>query len=331
MRTNNERGGALLLVLWLSAALGAIALSVATTVRGEAEHASTFADGMRAQYLATGALERAVQWLLWGPGVLDSNNQPKYWNLRRPRMEMTFPSGNAVVELIPESAKLNVNFATREDLLAVVTAVSGDPAKAAQITEAILDWRQPMQNSPLDGFYSGLGPTFRPRRASLEEIEELMSVRGVTPELFYGNFVAGERGQLYPRGGLRDCLSVWGSTTVFDANGASPALLEAIGLSPAAAQQMVARRIAKPFENVNEVRELGVDTRRLKVGLNSMWTMRATARLRRPDGGFSDVIRSASATVKYWPVSGARVNPVHIVRYSEDAWSQFAITPGSVQ
>jgi hypothetical protein len=82
---------------------------------------------------------------------------------------------------------------------------------------------------------------------------------------------------------------------------------------------------------VNEIRELGVDTRRLKVGLNSMWTMRATARLRRPDGGPSDVIRSASATVKYWPVSGARVMPVQIVRYSEDAWSQFAITPGSVQ
>ena len=35
-------------------------------------------------------------------------------------------------------------------------------------------------------------------------------MRGVTPELFYGNFVSDAEGRLYARGGLRDCLSVWG-------------------------------------------------------------------------------------------------------------------------
>lgn len=317
---NRERGGALLLVLWLSAALGAIALSVATTVRGEVDHASTVSDGLRAHYLATGALDRAVQWILWGPEMVNDAGVPKYWNPRRPRMEMTFPSGNAIVELIPESAKLNVNLATPQDLLAVVTAVVGDAGRAREITDGILDWRQGGPGSPFDSFYLGLGPTFRARHASLEEIEELMSVRGVTPELFYGNFVAGPQGELYARGGLRDCLSVWGSTTTFDVNGASPALLEAMGLSAAEAQLIVNRRVAKPFETMTEVQELGVRIGRLRVGqtvgapagrnAGPMWTMRATARLRRPDGTYSDVIRSASATVKYW--SDPRFHPLPV-------------------
>jgi len=48
-----RRGSALLAVLWLSAALGAIAFSLAATVRGEIEHTSTTLDGTRAYYLAT--------------------------------------------------------------------------------------------------------------------------------------------------------------------------------------------------------------------------------------------------------------------------------------
>lgn len=331
MSTNKQRGGALLIVLWLSAALGAIALSVATTVRSEAEHASTVSEGLRAHYLATGALERAVQWLFWGPGVRDAQGNPRFWDPRNPRMAMTFPSGSAIVEMIPETAKLNVNYASPADLLAVVEAVSGDANKAREITEAILHWRQGGSGGPLDAFYSGLGSTFRPRRASLEEIEELLSVRGITPELFYGNYVAGEQGQLYPRGGLRDCLSVWGTTEQVDVNGASPALLEAIGVNRADVQRIVTQRTQRPFLDMNEVLGMGVTNPRLRVGGKSMWTLRATARLRRPDGTPSEVIRSSSATVKLWSDQQRHPTPVQIVRYYEDAWSEFSIKPGVAQ
>jgi general secretion pathway protein K len=246
-------------------------------------------------------------------------------------MVMNFPSGNAIVEMIPETAKLNVNFASAQDLLSVIRAVSGDENKARQITEAILHWRQRGPANPLDSFYLGMGPTFQPRGASLEEIEELLSVRGVTPELFYGNYIAGEQGQLYPRGGLRDCLSVWGSIGPFDVNGASPALLEAIGVNPSDVQRVVAQRTQRPFLDMNEVRGIGVTNPRLRVGGNSMWTLRATARLRRPDGTPSDVLRSASATVKYWSDQLRHPTPVQIVRYYEDAWSEFSIKPGGAQ
>src|SRR5277367_6290696 len=58
--TNGRRGSALLMVMWMSAALAAIAFSLATSVRGETDHTSTSVDDLRTYYIATGAIQRAI-------------------------------------------------------------------------------------------------------------------------------------------------------------------------------------------------------------------------------------------------------------------------------
>ena len=312
-----------------SAALGAIALSVSTTVRSELEHTSSVADGLRAHYLATGSLDRGIQWMLWGAGARNPNGTARFWDRTKPRMFMTYPTGDVVVEMIPETAKLNVNQASEEELLRVVSGLTGDPARAAQVVAGIVDWRGTGSGRmSLDSYYLALGPTFRARHASLEEIEELLFVRGVTPELFYGNYVEDTQGHLSARGGLRDSLSVWGTRSNVDANGASPAVLEAIGMNPTDAGTLVRMRMQKPFETVDDVRKLGLPTTRLQVGVGTMWTMRATARLRRPDGTPSETVRSASAVIKYWDDPRLHPSPVQVLRYYGDAWSEFAAVPG---
>jgi hypothetical protein len=155
----------------------------------------------------------------------------------------------------------------------------------------------------------------------------LLSVRGVTPELFYGNYSAEGQGQLYARGGLRDCFSVWGTSGAVDVNGASPAVLEAIGLTPAEVAQVVRRRTQKPFETGIELQEMRIPLTRLRVGGGSMWTMRATARLRSPNGQPSETVRSAAVVVKYWDDMRGHSAPVQVVRYYGDAWSEFAAAP----
>src|SRR5215471_18731134 len=60
------KGSALLTVLWISAALAAVALSLSNTVRGETERVSTDLDSLRAYYLATGAVEKAMIEMHWG-------------------------------------------------------------------------------------------------------------------------------------------------------------------------------------------------------------------------------------------------------------------------
>jgi general secretion pathway protein K len=331
---NNRRGSALLTVLWLSAALAAIAFSVSSSVRAETDRVDASSNGLRAWYLATGAVERGIQWMYWGEYFNKPDGTP-FWKFAAPRMNMTFPSGDAVVEMIPESSKLNINQASAGDLVKVITAVGGDAGVAGEIARAIVDWRNGAPGpTDFDQYYFSVNPTFRARHASFQEIEELLYVRGMTPELFYGNFVAGagpdgKQGALYASGGLRDCLSVWGSMGPFDVNSVSPALMAAIGLPPEGIQAIVAHRALTPFKNSNEVIALGVPMTRLMLGGNFIWTLRAAARLRRPDGTPSDTVRTASATVKLVDRQSFQI-PIHILRWYDDAWSESAVLPPGV-
>lgn len=326
MTTSNRRGSALLTVLWLSACLAAIAFSVSSSVRAETDRVDASSNGLRAWYLATGAVERGIQWMLWGESYRNPDGTPRFWQFGAPRMNMAFPSGTATVEMIPESAKFDINHIGAEDLVKVVTAVSGNADQAREITAAILDWRGGAAGSPFDQYYFNISPTFKARHASFQEIEELLFVRGMTPELFYGNFVADNDGALYASGGLRDCLSVWGSMGPFDVNSASPALMTAIGVPPEGAAAVVARRKEAPFKNLGDVSALGIPTGRMRLGGNLIWTLRASARLSKHDGTPSDTVRTASATVKLLDPRGFSI-PVHILRWYDDAWSESAIAP----
>src|SRR4051812_40459435 len=95
-----ERGGALLTVLWVAAALAAIAFSVSISIRAETDRAGTAADGLRAMYLATGSVDRAAQWLLWGAGGADRFFNRQYY-AEKPRITYSYPGGDVVVEMTP--------------------------------------------------------------------------------------------------------------------------------------------------------------------------------------------------------------------------------------
>ena len=319
-------GGALLAVLWLSAALAAIAFSVATSVRSETDRVSSSADGLRASYLASGAVERGIQWMLWGGDYRNPDGSPRYWEPNLPRLAMHFASGDAIVEMIPESSKLNINTAPLDRLTRLLAALTDDPGRASALAGAIVDWRSPGRGS-FGSINLGAGPTFQPRHASFEEIEELLLVPGVTPELFYGNFVADSEGRLYARGGLRDCVTVYGNNAFFDVNTATPPLLEALGVPPAGVAQIVQRRAAQPFRNMGEVASMGVSSPWLGVGGNTIWTLRATARLRTSSGAPSDVVRSSAAMVKILDRRQNAQMPIHVLRYYDDAWSQLSVSP----
>ena len=328
MRT---RGSALLAVLWLSAGLSAIALSVSSNVRSETDRVSSDGEGLRASYLASGALERAILWVQWGSNGAIYNNpdgSTRFWRPYQSRLTMSFPSGDAIVEVIPEGAKLNINSATPDELFRVVFAVSADPGRSREIADGIADWRSAAPSpTAFDQYYFTLGPTFRARHASFQEIEELLLVRGMSPELLYGNYTTGPDGRLYARGGLRDCLSVWGSQGPFDFNASSPALMEAMGLTPETAAAVVARRQTRPFANPGEVAELGLQSPRFTtLPGTSIFTLRATARLRRADGAYSEVARTASATIKLFDRRRS-LQPMQVLRWYDDAWSQAAIPP----
>ncbi|PWU00299.1 MAG: hypothetical protein C5B51_25565 [Terriglobia bacterium] len=316
------RGSALLAVLWVSAALAAIAFSLSTTVRGETERTSTAVDGLRSYYLASGAIYRATYELLWsvenpGKRVIPQGST---------HVDYTFPSGDVRVELIPEAAKLDVNATPPEELYRLGVALGLEPERARETALSIADWRSPPGPGALDSYYLSLEPSFRPRHASVEEIEELLLVKGITPEIFYGTYVPtpdpSQGTRLVRRPGLIDCLSVFGSSSRIEANTASPAVLAAIGMAPDVINALVEERRKKPFtyqKLLEFLQSFGASAARLRIEGNSIITMRATARVRLQNGQLSDLKRTVGALVKYMPVGYDA--PIHILRWYDTTWS----------
>jgi general secretion pathway protein K len=327
---DRRRGSALLTVLWLSAALSAIAFSVATTVRGELERAGTATDGVQSYFLARGALQRALLWVSWGEQYRNPDGSPRYWAPGMMRLQFQFPTGQADVEFLPEAAKLNVNTATFPELFRLGLALGVEPERARDIAAGILDWRGPAPQgmSEWDAYYLSLTPSFRSRHASLEEIEEILLIKGMTPELFHGTYVRNVEGRLEPRPGYRDCLSVFGGGSIH-ANLAQPAVLAAIGLPPDGVAALVQTRRVAPILDARQlqmlVTQLGPAAARLTLNYGSMTTLRATARIRLQNGELSDLKRTVSALVKFAPTT--KDAPYHIIRW----YDQGGLGVGDIQ
>jgi general secretion pathway protein K len=174
---------------------------------------------------------------------------------------------------------------------------------------AILDWRAPplpLSSSSLDDFYASLHPPYVAPHARFQEVEELLSVKGVTPEIFYGAWQpapVGASQHLTWRTGLAECVSIYGATGQFDVNTAPPAVLAASGVPPERVTALVRQRREKAFVKQDDLAPFaqiaGPGFTRLRIGGFTIFTLRSTARLRLVNGQLSDLRRTVAAQVKF--------------------------------
>lgn len=93
-----------------------------------------------------------------------------------------------------ESAKLNLNTATFDQLLILVQAALGEEHEAdpREIVAAIFDWRDPDANPQSEAgdtegtYYEDLDKPYQIKNGPFDTVEELLLVKGVTPQLMYG-------------------------------------------------------------------------------------------------------------------------------------------------
>lgn len=93
-----------------------------------------------------------------------------------------------------ESARLNINAMLELDKLPSVDArdlLMGLPGMTEDVADAILDWMDEDEEAREYGceseYYQGLDPPYFAKNGPLETLEELMLVRGVTPDLLFGS------------------------------------------------------------------------------------------------------------------------------------------------
>ncbi len=276
-RRSSRLGSALLAVLWFSTALSAIAFTLSMTVRTEMDRAALNMDNARAYFLAHGAIEAAMMQLAdrSSRGELDglSAFRPGQRFLR-----VVFPTGDVEVEIIGESGKLDLNRASPQALARVLAASGLDPAASLTMAFNIVDSRSGRLRPP-DGTASL--SSFSSSRASFKQLEDLLMVPGIDPQVLYGTFIRNRKGQLVRVGGLYHHVTLWGSGAV-DINYASIELLTAAGLSDSLIETIVRIRSQRPIDAedglLGGLSSLNPDIRLGRAGRAQAYTLWATAR-----------------------------------------------------
>ena len=276
----SERGLALMVALWLLEFLGVIFMTFTFSMRTELAAAGNFRQQAEAYHLAEAGVYRAAAELINAEGsVLPPGLTPYDYLMERwrdnPDMHEDVPMGRGSysVTITDEESKIPLKGAT-DAMLARLLSNSGvtDEKLVSTIVDSIQDWRDPDNlhrlNGAEDDYYLSLQTPYRAKNADFEVIDELLLVKGMTPEILYGNTGSPERraeleaqfpwerqsgpGEYL---GIARNLSVSGSGRV-NVKTASGDVLMALGLTAMEAKAVIERRTQGPVNNLGEITAL---------------------------------------------------------------------------
>ena len=148
------------------------------------------------------------------------------------RTELPLGKGFIHYSIHDENGKININTASR-DILTKALAANGLSLGSDRdtIVDSILDWIDKDDRHRANGaesdYYRGLSPAYSAKNGPLDSLEELLKIRGVTPNLFYGseNYQTKESSDTENAPGLARIFTVQG-VSQFNPNTAERAVLE---------------------------------------------------------------------------------------------------------
>jgi general secretion pathway protein K len=264
----SERGIALFLVLWVMALLTVIAGEFCHAIRTEVNVTRNFKEETQAYYIAVSGLFWAVGGLVVNERVPRPVKAPGSEEGQadiRPQINTDVPAipfgeGQFKIEKMNESGKVNLNRAGALVLKMMLNNFQIEDARKNIIVDSIMDWRDKDNlhrlNGAEDDYYLSLPQPYKCKNGDFTSIEELLLVRGVTPEIFHG--------------GLKDMVSVYQDKetgpvsdiqrrTGFDfnkinINAASPRMLRALpGITEEIVQAIVKYRDKNDFRSLTDL------------------------------------------------------------------------------
>ncbi len=183
-------GFALVLVLGIMLLLIVLVAGIAVTVRSEVQVSASFTDRTRARYLAHAGLQRALHELAQDNIGVDSYADT-WVELRSNDEGFDFEDGRFIVRVMDETGKLNLNTTNRATLVALFTQLMNDSALAEELADSVLDWRdaddEPQPLGAESDYYLSLAQPYRAKNALFDSPYELLLVKGMTRETFYGD------------------------------------------------------------------------------------------------------------------------------------------------
>lgn len=276
----SERGMALMVVLWILAFLGIIFTTFTFAMRTELAAAGNFREQAESYYIAEAGVYRAAAEIM----NADRNVAPdstfydalgERWHTNPAAYEnVALGRGHYWAAVTDEESKIPLNGRPTPQYDAILRRLlsnSGvtDEKLVSTIVDSIQDWRDTDNLHRLHGaeddYYLSRPTPYRAKNGDFESIEELLLIKGMTPEILYGD-IAGQQRQTRLQAllpwerefkpgeylGVARHLSVYSSGKV-NVNTASPDVLMALGLTAAETKAVLDHRTATPYRDVQGV------------------------------------------------------------------------------
>jgi general secretion pathway protein K len=190
-KRGNDHGVALIVVLWIFMFLFVVAFEFSVAVREEATAAHRFNDETQGYYLALAGIEQGLYNIVHQSSVNDLEDDIEKRDLYDGRWrEATLGHGVYRVRFIDEGGRINVNRVDEGTLRRIFINLGVEEPLRTTLVDSILDWRDPDHLHRVNGaendYYRSLTPSYTAKNGLFETVEDLLWVRGVSAELFYG-------------------------------------------------------------------------------------------------------------------------------------------------
>lgn len=254
---SGERGVALIVVILVLALLALVVTEFAYSARLEASMVRAYRDTVLARHLAEAGVQQGVREILSQSqiGAIDESGQFVFYRVLPgqttptrvpplPRIRVPLGAGEFSYRITDEASRLNLNGGDQVRLDRLLGALEIDRSQREVISDSIQDWRDGNELHRVHGaesdYYLKLPVPYRARNANIQDESELLQIRGVTPELYFGTG---------GRPGLGSLVTAVALNAV-SLNAAPPLVLKAVGLSDAEIEEIVRTRVRTPYPTV---------------------------------------------------------------------------------
>lgn len=296
--SSDESGGvALILVIWVMVILIAIVGEFSYSMRTEINITRNFKEEEEAYQLALAGIQYAKAEILSAretdivyqneDGVLifgEGEEKDESENAFEPTRKNNLGKGNFAYTITDEDGKLNINTALAEQLRQVFLDSGVDILEVDAIVDSIIDWRDTndlhMLNGAEDDYYQSLDHPYSCKDGPFDSLEELLLVKGMSPEIFYGSRreddeTIEEDEKVYE--GVAKYLTVYGSR--ININTAPEVVLETV-LGTDTATTIISQREAAPLTRaIRNGKTTSVFFTIVSTGMNSDGTIKRSVKI----------------------------------------------------
>jgi general secretion pathway protein K len=253
---NPAAGVALLAVMSAVSVMLLVALALSGSVQIETRTAIYRKEDTQAYALAVGGVQAALLEIAYPPGE-GQKDKPRLWKKGQRLVRVPYAHGEALVEIVNETGKLDLNAAGRKELARLFEARGLETTEAAHLAAAIDHWRSPAasgneESKALEDYYRDAG--YRPAHERFGSVEEVLRVRGMSRDIFYGAVEFSREKRIQYKYGVGQDLTIYSQSPLVNVNYASEAVLLSVpGVTEELAGPIVQERSKKPFTSLDEM------------------------------------------------------------------------------